>query len=311
MQLLSRENIKHWDHYTIINEPITSIDLMERASNIFVQWFQKNKISQTKTVNIFSGPGNNGGDGLAIARLLRNLCYDVTVYFYKSYESCSNDFSINLEKLYLLGDVPIHAFPDHFNKDFQNEIIIDALFGVGLSRPLDDAAETLVKLLNNATAKYKISIDMPSGMPSDGILIGECFKPDIIFTFQVPKLSFFFKENEAYIQEWITADIGLKEDFLDKIETNKFLIDKIMVRNLVKKRKRHQHKGDFGHAAIVAGGHGKIGAAILSVKACLRSGVGLVTAMVPNSAIEAINISVPEVMTMDVAKLNLIVAFFT
>ena len=295
MKLLSGHQIKDWDQFTIVNEPISSIDLMERASRQFTYWFIKKFDNPNVPVVIFCGNGNNGGDGLAVARLLRNEMYDVQVYILRFAPKDSADFETNLLRLQQLGDVKITFIGDYFPNLTKNSLIIDALMGTGVNRRVEGTLSELIRNIN-LTPNRKISIDLPSGLPSEGECLGDTIMADQIFTFQLPKLSFFLKVNAKYCCSWQVGDIGLHPMYLESVDSKVFKIDLAYAKSLYRPRQKHTHKGDFGHAAIVAGCKSTFGAAMLSAKACIKSGAGLVTAFVPNTASLTLLGFAPEVM---------------
>lgn len=297
MKILTSAQIRTWDQYTISHEPISSIDLMERASLCFVHWFVPNYHDTSVPIIIICGNGNNGGDGLAVARLLRDRFYEVSVFIYRISKEDSVDFDINLGRLMKCGDVSIEFIHEHLPVFTSRSIIIDALLGTGANKPLAGMLKELVIHINKQKNTI-ISIDMPSGLPAEGVCTGVAVKSDHIFTFQIPKWSFFFRENENFCSQWTVGDIGLHPKFLERVDTHLFLIDHQLAKEIYKKRTRYQHKGDFGHALIVAGSEGKIGAAILATKACLRSGAGLVTACIPEIGREIIHEAIPEAMVV-------------
>ena len=297
MKILTSAQIREWDQYTITHEPISSIDLMERASLCFAHWFELNYPDTEVPIIIVCGNGNNGGDGLAVARLLRDRFYEVRVYIYRIGKEDSVDFDINLGRLMKCGDVSIEFIHDQLPVFKSQAIIIDSLLGTGANKPLDGMLKELAIHINKQNNTI-ISIDMPSGLPADGVCPGVAVRADHIFTFQIPKRSFFIRENENFCSGWTVGDIGLHPKFPESAATHLFLIDLQFANEIYKTRTRYQHKGDFGHALIVAGSEGKIGAAILATKACLKSGAGLVTACVPEIGREIIHETIPEAMVV-------------
>ena len=221
-KLFSSEQIKAWDAYTIQHEPISSLALMERASGAFVQWFIQNYKLSTP-IYVFCGPGNNGGDGFAICRILQQKDYNATPYLVDSQNSLSPDCQINYQKLNLVQ----HIQNSHIikNLSFTNDtVVIDALFGSGLSRPISGIYHELINYLNT-TNTTKIAIDIPSGMFCDTIhnKASTVFKSDFTISFQTPKRAFFLPEYKYYIKESIILDIGLHNDYYQTTSTNWFL----------------------------------------------------------------------------------------
>jgi len=303
MKILNSEQVQKLDAYTIINEPILSINLMERAAKVCTNWIVKN-IHQNTLISVFVGPGNNGGDGLAIARMLADQEYSVKVFI------CGNKLSpdslINYEKLLIQKLVYIKFIVegDELPRIKANEFIIDALFGSGLSRPINGFFGEIIQHINRGIAKV-VSIDIPSGFFSeentllskslDGGYIN-AVRADETLSLELPFLSFMLPDAQNHVGNLNILPIGLSQTYLNEIETDYFYIDRDMACSILKKRAKFDHKGTFGHALIIAGSYGKMGAAVLSCKACIRSGVGLLTVHVPVSGYEIMQISVPEAM---------------
>lgn len=297
MKILSASQIREWDNYTIENEPISSINLMERASRTFVKWFMKNFSNSVEKISIFCGQGNNGGDGLAIGRILQEHFYEVEIFICKIGNSPSQDFSKNLKRLPDFQNVKIHEIEknDGFPKIEKEAILIDAIFGSGLNRPVEGYWGELLDYLNEQNQTL-ISIDIPSGVFADLPTESISIHAEFTFTFQAPKLAFLFPENENRVGEWSFDSIGLHDKFLEKVSTVFFYLEKGFVQEILKDRKKYSHKGTFGHALIIAGSYGKVGAAILATKAALRTGAGLVSIHAPKCAYEILQISAPEAM---------------
>ncbi|MFI5187580.1 MAG: NAD(P)H-hydrate dehydratase [Chitinophagales bacterium] len=298
MKILNAGQIRDWDSFTIQHEPISSIDLMERAAGKCAEWLEENDFLGKKFF-IFCGKGNNGGDGLAIARMLSQKECRVSVYILEFGHLGTGDFQINLERLHQYAEVEIKFIQteEQFPSLDKKEIAIDALFGSGLNRPLEGVAEKLVEHINNSGCKI-ISIDVPSGLPVDQPGNGTIIRASHTLSFQVNKLAFLMQQNASFAGDVHILDIGLHPDFYYSIETNYELIDKEIILSIYKPRNRFAHKGNFGHALIVAGSYGKMGAAVLCNKACLRSGAGLTTCHIPKCGYEIMQAAVPEVMAM-------------
>jgi NAD(P)H-hydrate epimerase len=303
VKIFSAQQIKAWDQYTIEHEPVASVGLMERAAQKCVNWLLENKIP-LQQVKIFCGKGNNGGDGLAIARLLIEQGFGVIVYILEFGKLGSDDFQSNLQRLHHLPvDIVFIQSADHFPIIEKDAIVIDALYGSGLNKPLDGLSADLVQHINKSNAII-IAIDLPSGLFMDASSKGHTvIKAQHTLTFQCYKLALLVAENAPFIGEVHVLDIGLHPDFLKK-ETAAFsLVEEDLIKALFKPRNRFAHKGHFGHALIVGGSYGKTGALVLAAKACLRSGAGLVTAYIPTSCYQIIQATVPEAMAiMDDAK---------
>jgi ADP-dependent NAD(P)H-hydrate dehydratase / NAD(P)H-hydrate epimerase len=297
MKILSADEIRQWDQYTIHHEPIASVDLMERAAEQSTEWLMRH-YPDAPSFSIFCGKGNNGGDGLAIARMLVEKNYMVAVHILEFGHKGTDDFQINLARLNKIAsaNVSFVQSPDHFHPLSKDQVIIDALFGSGLNRALEGVTAGLVEHINNSGAAI-VSIDIPSGLFVDRSSVGNTIvRADHTLCFQCYKPAFLVAENADYIGGIHILDIGLHPDFYEAISGRFELTDKAVVRSIHKSRKRFSHKGNFGHALLVAGSYGKIGAATLSARACLRSGVGLLTCHIPGCGYDILQTAVPEAM---------------
>jgi len=305
LKILSAEQIKAADAYTIEHEPIASIDLMERASITFTQWFTQKFTDKNRLICVFCGLGNNGGDGLAISRLLHEKGYCVKTFVVRYADNTSADFALNLQRIKEIKDFALfdvrneNAIPA-IEKD---SIVIDALFGSGLNKPLEGLAERVVLILNESPST-KVAVDIPSGLFADKKSSGAIFKADFTFSFQLPKFSFLLPENYPYVGEFEFRSIGLNEQFITEQKTNHFYITQEDVSKIIKPRKKFDHKGTYGHALIVGGSYGKIGAIHLAAKAALHTGCGLVTVYIPECGYDIIQSSFPEAMVITDKKEN-------
>lgn len=298
MNILSVNKIREADEFTIENEPIKSIDLMERAGiNCFN--YIKNIIDKSKNVSVFVGPGNNGGDGLVIARLLANFDFIVSVYIIEISKNYSSNFTINIEKAKSVRSLEIKTIKQY--SDFPNlnnqDVIIDAIFGSGLNRPADNLVGSIISAINK-TNSIVISIDIPSGLFADKTQTSNdmIIKADVCLSLQFPKLSMMMPENDVYVGELHIIPIGLSKTFIDGVVPEAILLESSIITHLIKKRTKFSHKGNYGHALLIAGSKNKTGASILSSKACMRSGVGLLTTHLPSKAVLPLQTSVPEAM---------------
>ncbi len=300
MKILCVSQIRECDAFTIDNEPILSIDLMERAASRLFEWIALNYDKNCSFV-LFAGSGNNGGDALALARLLYNSGFaNVVLYYLQVVDTASNDCKTNylrLNKLQSITVIDIHENDPLPNID-KNSIIIDGIFGSGLSRSVSGYWSKIIKHINlNATTI--ISIDIPSGLFADNNLNdnkGEIIRAKHTLTFQFPKKAFLFADNNEFVGYWIVLDIGLSKEFISKVETSNYYLQSDYIRSKIKVRNKFAHKGNFGHAFLVAGSYQKTGAAVLAAQGCLRSGVGLLTVHVPQSAYVIMQTAVPEAM---------------
>jgi ADP-dependent NAD(P)H-hydrate dehydratase / NAD(P)H-hydrate epimerase len=297
--ILTAQQLRAWDTYTILNEPISSIDLMERAACKCVEWIRQQKW-QNRSFRIFCGKGNNGGDGLAIARLLFRLDYSVSVYILEFGKSGSDDFQTNLKRLHELPFTAIHFIQsaESFPLINTDEIVIDALFGSGLNKPLQGLAAALVDHINNSKA-FVVSADLPSGMFIDSSSKdNKVVEAKYTLTFQCYKLALLIQENALLFGEVRILDIGLHPEYVQGQHFDVELVDEHVINAIWKPRNAFTHKGNFGHALLVAGSYGKMGAAILAAKACLHSGVGLLTCYLPKCGYQIMQTALPEAMVM-------------
>ena len=298
MKILSVESIREADAYTIRNEPVAGIDLMERAARACFYWLTDH-VPHEKTVYVAAGPGNNGGDGLAIARMLRAKEYDVRVMLAGDPEKLSPSCKTNLERWLSLPD-QVLAGPAEWDPG-RESVVIDALLGSGLDRQPEGEAEEMIRKINDSGALV-VSVDIPSGLFCDRTVRGRKDPPvvraDYTLTFAPPKLAFMFPENGCFTGEWVLLDIGISEAYLSQASTKNFFLEAGDIAALLRRRTRFQHKGHFGHALLVCGGRGKMGAAVLAARGCLRAGAGLTTVSVPATELGIIQTAVPEAMAV-------------
>ena len=300
MKILNSSQMRQLDAYTIEHEPISSIKLMERAAGKCADWIGKN-ISPINKIKILCGLGNNGGDGLAIARLLpaQNSEFKISVIVLRHSEKSSDDFRANEERLRknkkkIFEVTNINELPV-FDKD---DIIIDAIFGSGLSKPVEGFLAEVIRKINTSGATV-ISIDLPSGLFSDDNSSNNpetIVKADVTLTFQSPKLAFLLSRTHHFFGHLEVLDIGLHSEFLNSIDSQYFLTEKYDIQQMLKRRDKFSHKGTFGHALLISGSYGKMGAAVLGAKAALRAGAGLVTTHIPKIGYQIMQTAVPEAM---------------
>ncbi|MBN2892629.1 MAG: NAD(P)H-hydrate dehydratase [Bacteroidales bacterium] len=299
MKILKTEQVKEADEFTINNEPITSIDLMERAAKTATEWILL-ELADFDKFTIFAGIGNNGGDGLVIARLLSEAKKTVKLHIVEFSTKYSEDFQINLKRL-KGKNVEINYIKniDEFPNLEEESVIIDAIFGSGLTRPVTGFAGDVIKKINEAEKELVVAIDVPSG------LLGEenhhleeqnIIKADVTLTFEFPFLSFLFAENENFVGEFIVIPIGISPKYISSAETDYKIIENEQVATMYRLPKKFSHKGTNGHGLLIAGGYGRMGAAILAAKAAHRSGIGLLTAHIPKKCVDIMQISSPETL---------------
>ena len=296
LKILRAEQIHQLDLATIKEEKISSTELMERASLVFTDWLLEMFQRKAKTIYIFCGKGNNGGDGLVISRLLAEKGWRVFCYIIFSSKEPSQDFQINYKKLQKTN-VAIHEI--HTKNDLKiqsssDAIILDAIFGLGLNKPLNKEIGEIINFLNQSLA-LRVAVDIPSGLFCDTISENTCvFQADFVLSFELPKLCFLCKENQDFVGRWDYRSIGLSSRFITKEPSDYFWIEKKDIQ--LKKRKKHHYKNLSGHALICGGSYGKTGAVILAAKAALKIGAGLVTVQSGMHTANPLHASLPEAM---------------
>ncbi len=294
MKIYNAQQIKDWDHFTIENEPIASIDLMERAAKAVVSELLQLKY-QDKPFYIFCGNGNNGGDGLAIASLLHGTGRQVKLFVLQA-NHYSADYSTNLRRATSLNlSIKEIDGAEEFPIIPADAIVLDALFGSGLNRPLDGLTAMLVQHINQHNTT--ISIDIPSGLFANKSSLGNAIvKATTTLSFQVPKLAFLMAENAVYTGNWKILDIGLHHQYSRQTGSEYVLLEMPFIKNIIKPRPKFSHKYHYGHALLYAGSPGMYGAGILCAKACLKSGVGLASIVVEEKYLSMYQTALPEAM---------------
>lgn len=300
MQILNSEQLKQCDAFTIAQQHITPLDLMERAAKACLPPILKLADPHSEFV-VFCGKGNNGGDGLAISRLLLHQNYKVKTVIVEHADKASDDNAQNLEALLNTG----HASVLHVREagDLKNielgehTIVIDALLGIGVNRPVEGLLADAIDLVNGSSLPA-ISIDLPSGLYADASSKENkhIVRASHTLTFHCLKLALLMAENAAYTGHTDVLDIGLDRPFAASLETPYTLLQKQHIRFLLKPRPLFSHKGTYGHALLIGGSKGRSGAAILAAKACLKSGAGLLTVHSCKETLSAMLVQLPEAM---------------
>lgn len=312
MKLFTSEQIHELDKYTIEHEPISSIDLMERAAEEIAEAIAFRWDESTPMV-AFAGPGNNGGDALAVTRILRGRGYDVTIYLFNVSGKLSQDCTENANRLKAkypeaLKEVTKDFDPPHLTDE---TVVIDGLFGSGINKPLAGGFAAVVKYINKSDATV-VSIDIPSGlMPEDNTynVRANIVCADLTLTLGMKKISMLMADNQQYLGEIRVLDIGLSEEYIDDTSSRYKILEDKDIYGCIRTRDDFAHKGSMGHALLVAGSYGMAGAAALAAKACLRSGVGKVTVHTPQCNVNILQISVPEaVLDIDRGEENFLQA---
>lgn len=300
LSLLTAQQIREADAYTIANEPISSVNLMERASKAFVGWFVNHFPDKNLGISVYCGTGNNGGDGLAIARMLYGHKYlNIDIKVARFSDKSSADFEANLAQIKQMGLDLRELKPDAAFPVEKGEIIIDAVLGTGLNKPLAGDYKRLAGFINEA-GKTVVAVDVPTGLFTDGEMDKESpvIKADLVITFQQPKINFLLPESAPHIKCWEVVNIGLDEDFIKRLNSPyQFVTDKD-IKQLLKPRLHFSNKGTYGHALIIAGQPETMGAALLSSAGSVFAGAGLTTTCVPESGLTALNAYMPEIMAI-------------
>lgn len=299
MKIFPSSSIKKLDAYTIEHEPIASIDLMERAATALTKAITERWNPETP-VTVFAGPGNNGGDALAVSRMMAEKGYKVEVFLFNPKGDLSADCRTNKELVEMMEEITFHEISTQFVPPAltPDHLVIDGLFGSGLNKPLSGGFAAVVKYINSSPA-IVVSIDIPSGLMGEENTFNvksNIIRADVTFSLQLPKLAFLFAENTEFVGEWEVLDIHLSEEGIEETETNYEMMELEDIRLLIKPRGQFAHKGNFGHALLIAGSKGMAGASVLSARACLRSGVGLLTIHAPICNNDILQTSVPEAM---------------
>ena len=299
MKIFITKQIGAIDQFTIQHEPIADIDLMERASLQIVNWLI-HYISNEKKLLFFAGPGNNGGDALAIARMMADHDYLCEVFLIDFGKGLAGSPAINWKRLQDQKKVLLHKIKEEGDipEVSSDAVVLDGLFGSGLSRQLSGIPEKVVAKINTSGAEV-VAIDIPSGLFGEDNSqndLSKVVRADYTLTFQFPKLSFFFPEHDVMLGKWEVLPIGLHPAAINQLETPYQFLSQQEIAARIPEREKFSHKGTYGHALLIAGAYGKMGAAVLASKACLRCGVGLLTTHIPRTAYEIIQTSVPEAM---------------
>ena len=299
LPLLISSQIREADAYTIAHEPISSVNLMERAAKAFVGWFVNHFPDKKQPVSVYCGTGNTGGDGLAIARMLHDHHYKaINVKITRFSDKASDDFNANLKKLQKTVQVTEIKPKDELPAE-DSDILIDAMLGSGLNKPLKGDYLKLVKRLNQLQ-KTVVAVDVPTGFFTEGVVDADAtvLKADLVITFQQPKINFLLPESGPVINCWEAVNIGIDEGFLRSLNSPYQFVEEKDIRKMIKPRHKFSNKGTYGHALMVAGQAKTMGAALLCASACAQAGTGLTTACIPESGLTALNSYMPEIMAI-------------
>lgn len=302
MKILTCTQQKEADAYTIANNNILSINLMEKAASLIANEICK-RWDQSHRIVVFAGAGNNGGDAVAVARMLFTKNYNVEVYLFNIKGTISEDCMTNIKRLQECGFTAYHEISNSFDpfQLFEEDVVIDGLFGSGLNKPLSGGFASVVQYINASSAQV-VSIDLPSGLMCEDNSNNSrqnIIHADLTLSIQLPKLAFLFPENEDIVGEWKLLDIGISPEFIRQADTPYIITEAQDVSQLIKPRKRFAYKNNFGHALLIAGSNGMAGASVLAARACLRSGTGLLTVHVPVCNHDILQTAVPEAIVQN------------
>ncbi|WP_406683693.1 NAD(P)H-hydrate dehydratase [Seonamhaeicola sp. MEBiC1930] len=299
MKIFSREQVYEGDRLTAERQNITSTELMERAATQIFNWIHMRMQGAQVPVHVFCGIGNNGGDGLVLARHLIIHGYNVKTYVVNYSDKRSKDFLINYDRIKTVTkDWPLlMKSEEDFPQIHPDDIIVDAIFGIGLNRSVVDWVKNLFRHFRSTKA-FTLSVDIPSGLRTDRVPENEdnVVWAGYTLSFASPKLIFFLPETAKYTVQWEVLDIGLDQEFLFSTVTDVELIGKHEVLPIYVPRDKFSHKGQFGHSLIIGGSYGKIGAVTLASKGALTAGAGLVSAFIPKCGYNVLQSSLPEAM---------------
>lgn len=299
MKILTTLQLKELDNYTIKNQNISAIDLMEKAANTCFDWII-NQFDIKDKHTVICGQGNNGGDGVVLARLLSESDYQVECILIQNSHKTTSSHEVNLKRLEKTNcTIKTIANEGELNKmDLSDRIVIDSIFGLGLSRPIEGLFGKVIKRINENETKRVISIDVPSGMYCDQLNseLDIIVQADYTLTFHSPKQTFFFPEAGNFVGKVVILDIGLDREIAASMEGTNYYLSPKSVQNVLKKRATFTHKGSYGHANILAGSQGKMGAAVLMAKGATYAGAGLVTATIPSTGLNIMQTSLPTAM---------------
>lgn len=299
IKIFPSHKVKDFVQYTIINEPISSYDLVDRGAVLFVREFTRRYTKQTRVV-VFAGQGNNGADALSIAYLLLEEGYRVETVLFNPTGYLSDDCEKNKQQLMRIDKVEFTEVTADFIPPelTSRDVVIDGLFGCGLETPLTGGYAGVVNYLNSSNSTI-VSIDIPSGLFGEDNRTNNpqaIIRANLTLTYQFPKLAFLLKENYPYVGEWKVLDVGLSSDMIHATACPYALVTEMDIISVLSKRDKFAHKGTYGHGLLIAGSRGMMGAALLTAEASMRSGLGRLTVHVPQRGEQILQIGLPEAM---------------
>ncbi len=298
MKIFTANQIAEIDRATLNKQSLTEYDIISRVAKELATWLKSNYLKRKQKVVIFAGEGNNGNDAISLSSKLGVRDFDCDLYIVKTGIKTSTTRKQLIEELYVFGSVRIKEIKSESDiPDIAvDSLVIDGLFGTGLTRTVDGIYSKVIHAINTSYAKV-VSIDLPSGILADNRVDDNDFvivKANCTLTLEFPKLCMFFKENYKYVGDWHILNIGLDAEIRERLTTPYGMIIDDTVRRFLRKRGKYSHKGDYGHGLLVAGSFGMGGAAVLAARGALRAGLGLITAHIPNRLYNIVQITVPE-----------------
>ncbi len=299
MKILTCKIQKQADDYTAMHEGVSSLELMEQAAARMTEVIA-DRWDRSHRMVIFAGAGNNGGDAVAVARMLHERGYRVEVYLFNTSGNIAENTRINIQRLQEAGCTAYTEITNSFKSPVlvEEDVVIDGLFGIGLTRGLEGGFAAVVQFINQSPASV-VALDIPSGLMGEDNSLNKrinIIRADLTLTVHRPKLAFLFSENEEFVGEWVVLDAGISEAFTQEATSPYYITEREEVASLVRTRKRFAHKGEFGHALLIAGSKGMGGCSVLAARAALRAGVGLLTVHAPHYNTVILQTSVPEAM---------------
>jgi len=306
LKVVTAQEMKEIDQKAILEFKIPGIVLMENAGRRVVEGvLEKLDGMQGRTVTIFAGKGNNGGDGLVAARHLFNMGVDVKVLLLENPDNITGDAAINLEIWKRMGQ-KVYAISqkDDFNAVrlflVKTDLVVDAIYGTGFKGKLKDYVGRIIESIN-ASQKPVVAVDLPSGLEADtGNVNGPCIRASLTVTFGLPKIGLLLEPGAGFTGDLRVMDISLPISLLEDEHLKLNLIVKDQVKGWLPFRPNTSHKGDYGRVLIIAGSRGMAGAACLAAEAAARSGAGLVTLAVPEAVYQPVAAKLTEVMVVPV-----------
>ena len=303
MKIYTSKEMREIDRISIQEEKIPSLALMENAAKgVTGEILKAAGAEMLRRTVVIAGKGNNGGDGIAIARILRGLGFSPEVFVLGTRDELSEDAVVQAEKYKTLGSITFSG-----DKDFRSSlgrslsganVVIDAILGTGAKGKVSQSCEEIISLINDSNA-FVVSVDIPSGLSGDSFIpAGPAVKADLTVTLGFIKPPLVSPECEEYCGKVAVVDIRLSEKASEKVKAGAEALDIEWARPFFTGRKKSTHKGEMGHLLIVAGSRGKLGASILAGKGALRAGCGLLTVAVPESLANHLTVALPEAMTL-------------